>query len=368
MGRREKQEQIENTNFSRKVLTIGCKYNPPKGGIAQVLFNYKRFIYDPFFFVANSKGKKCISSYLLLLFHPFAMLINFTLHPNIKIVHIHTPSYKPFFYSTITAQIARLFNKKVLIHIHGGGFKEYYAKHKSFVRKELNKMDGVIVLSETWKTFFSDSVGLNNVHIIHNVIPFPSISNNHVREKQKVHLLFLGFIYKEKGIFDLIDVIKSNHDYFKDRLMLHIGGTELNGNQLETIIKTYKLSDTITFHGWVNEKEKIKLFNISNIYILPSYKEGLPMSIIEAMSYGLPIISTKVGGIPDLVIDKKNGYLFTPGDKNAILEHLKSLLENEQLRKSMGEYSFNLSKKYLPSTVKLQINKLYNLILIQNDN
>ena len=49
MGRREKQEQIENTNFSRKVLTIGCKYNPPKGGIAQVLFNYKRFIYDPFF-------------------------------------------------------------------------------------------------------------------------------------------------------------------------------------------------------------------------------------------------------------------------------------------------------------------------------
>lgn len=363
MEKRKWPKKVEGVNFSTKILTIGCKYNPPRGGIAQVLFNYKKYIYNPFLFVANSKGEKCISSYLLLLFHPFAMLINFILHPNIQIVHIHTPSYKPFFYSTITAKIARLFKKKVLIHIHGGGFKEYYAKHKTFVRKELNNMDGVIVLSETWKHFFSDSIGLNNVHVINNVIPIPSISNNYIKEKQKVNLLFLGFIYKEKGIFDLIDVIKSNHDYFKDRLILHIGGIELKGNQLETIITTNKLNDTITLHGWVNEKEKNNLFNISDIYILPSYKEGLPMSIIEAMSYGLPIISTKVGGIPDLIADKKNGYLFTPGDKKEMFKHIKSLIENEQLRKSMGEYSFYLSKKYLPTTVKTQINNLYNLIL-----
>ena len=79
----------------------------------------------------------------------------------------------------------------------------------------------------------------------------------------------------------------------------------------------------------------MELLDVSDAYILPSYKEGLPISVLEAMSYGLPMISTKVGGIPEIIADGVNDYLIIPGDQDAICASIKKLQNNQELTKQM---------------------------------
>ena len=108
------------------------------------------------------------------------------------------------------------------------------------------------------------------------------------------------------------------------------------------------LDTLINFHGWVSGDMKIKLLNLADSFILPSYVEGVPISILEAESYGVPILSTIVGGIPEIVTDGDNGLLFKPGDKVAIKEAIDKVLYNQKLRKKMGAYSKERSNAHLP--------------------
>ena len=112
--------------------------------------------------------------------------------------------------------------------------------------------------------------------------------------------------------------------------------------------------------GWVSGAEKIDVFNIADIFVLPSYNEGLPISILEAMSYGLPILSTTVGGIPEIVENGVNGFLVEPGDKNALLEFLEVLVLNKTKRLEMGEKSRLVVADHLPNSVESQLKNLYN--------
>lgn len=180
------------------ILTIGCEYRSPKGGIAQVIDSYSKYVFATFLFSANSAGKskmykliKCIGS----LIEVFLRLI---IQQRIKIVHIHTASWNSFRRSILFIRLAKMMRRKVVVHIHGGGFKEYYASNSEFVRKYLLMADCVIALSESWRDFFISKVGLSNVQIVHNIVPQPQ------KESLKVdgvlHGLFLGKICKEKGI------------------------------------------------------------------------------------------------------------------------------------------------------------------------
>lgn len=348
-------------NYFDRVLTIGRAYNPPKGGIAQLLYNYKTLVYNPFYFVPNGLGAKSILSYIVFAIHPLCMVITFILHPRIKIVHIHTPSYKPFVYATVTAKIARLFNKRVVMHMHGGGFRDYYMQNKKFVGEELRKTDAVVVLSESWKKFYENNIGLKNVRIIQNIVPLPHKIK--IEKNSKFILLFLGYICKDKGIFDLVECIKENHAEYRDKLMLYIGGGQYEENQLKILIEDNNLQDVITFCGWVSGENKINLLNKADAFILPSYKEALPISIIEAMTYGLPIISTEVGGIPELVEHGTNGLLFIPGDYVSMKQYIDTLMYNAETRKRMSSNSYKKSLNYLPENAQLKLNCLYKSLL-----
>ena len=95
-------------------------------------------------------------------------------------------------------------------------------------------------------------------------------------------------------------------------------------------------------------------------YILPSYNEGLPISILEAMSYSLPIISTAVGGIPEILKNGENGFIMEPGDKEAIYRAIHTLMGDERLRAQMGEKSFEKVRTHLPGYVEKQLRELYD--------
>lgn len=343
-------------DIAKKILTIGCECNPPKGGIAQVLYNYQMFVFPTFKFVANSGGGGKIAKIWQLTKSVFAVMVKLRKDGEIQIVHIHTSSYIGFNRSKIFIKIAKAFGKKVVLHIHGGSFREFYQTSSASISKTLDACDCIIALSESWKAFFC-KVTETKVCIVDNIIPQPQRVLG-IKNDDRFHLLFLGLITEQKGIYDLVDVIKEIRHDLKDKFCLHIGG---NGEteRLQEMIDENDLSGLVNFEGWVSGEKKKELFSLADAYILPSYIEGLPISILEAMSFGLPILSTPVGGIPE-VVDETNGILFTPGDKKKMADAIKSIVNNPQIGKSMGNASREKAVRYYPDNVASELIEIYN--------
>lgn len=347
--------------LSTKIVTIGPEYVPPKGGVAQCIASYENAIFEKFIAITNScegttirKIWKACTSFLRL----FLLLL---VNRNIKIVHIHTASYNSFRRSSWYVRLSYMLKRKIVIHIHGGGFKEYYNKEKDFIKPVLAKCDALITLSPSWKCFFEDIVGHKNVYIVPNIIERPVHVN--VNNDGIFHLLYMGHIYKAKGIFDLVEVVDEYQDKYRGKFILDIAGGMYDTEMLKQFIVEKHLEDIIHFHGWVSGNEKIKLLNLADAYILPSYTEGVPISILEAASYGLPILSTPVGGIPEIVTERENGILFSPGDKLAMREAIDVLINDSELRNKMGEISKMKSVENYPSQVEMRLKEIYDNIV-----
>ena len=225
----------------------------------------------------------------------------------------------------------------------------------------IQNVDLLICLSNRWLEFYEKNFKVKKVSILNNVV-LPLENFNEVSYKGRLELLFLGLICKDKGVFDLLEVIRANKDKFRNKLFLRIGG---NGEleRLIAYIRKYDLNDFVSFEGWVSGEKKDLLFRASNVYILPSYYEGLPLSILEAMSYGLPIIASDVGGIPDILNNYTNGLMVEPGNHQEIQKALFALLDNPYLISIYSQKSLFGVVDFLPGSVLNQLLKIYSELL-----
>ena len=343
---------------AKNILTIGIDYRVVRGGVAAVENVYSTF-YQPFNHVTttvtNGQVKKLLVLCKAILQFQYWMLF----HPEIKIVHVQGSVGASFWRKAIFIYIAKFFHKKVVWHMHAGRFAVFYQQHRYAVRKVVDKSDVIIALSEYWKEYFKNEFPTKRVEIIKNVISAPVV---HKQQTGYFTLLFLGLLGKNKGIYDLLECIRDHKVEFQGKLKLYIGG---NGEieHVKQLIKEYGIADIVIFEGWVSGDKKIELLNKSDAYILPSYKEGLPISILEAMSYEMPIISTPVGGIPEIVSNGENGYLVEPGNKEDIYKAIMSLLNDADLRNRMGRISLSRVGEHLPEYVEKQLETLYDSLL-----
>ncbi|MEI3117571.1 MAG: glycosyltransferase [Parabacteroides johnsonii] len=279
---------------------------------------------------------------------------------NYKIIHIHGASYNSFKRKKYFIHLAKFFHKKVIYHIHGGGFEEFYNQNKKEVKNVLLKCDTIVVLSDYWKFFFTNEIGCKQVVIIRNIIENPIFQK--VQKKDSVlHFVLLGLLGKNKGVYDLLEEIKDHKEFYQHKIKLHLGG---NGEveNIQSFIRQHDLSEIVTYEGWVSGQKKQELLSNSDVYILPSYKEGMPLSIIEAMSYKLPIISTLIGSIPELV-DSTNGILIPPGDKKSLHCANVKILNNKDKLKQMGLASYQKAQNYFPENIEETLTKLYSSLL-----
>lgn len=225
----------------------------------------------------------------------------------------------------------------------------------------LGKADVLIVLSESWKTYFMGiGVPEEKIVILHNITAYPQIKNVEKNE-DKVRLLFMGEIGQRKGVFDLLKAIGTHRDEMKDKIELRIGGNK-NEEKLLATIKDYGLDEFVHFEGFVSGEKKIDLLNWANVFVLPSFNEGLPISILEAMSYKMPIISTPVGGIPE-VVDETNGVLVEPGNSEQIYKTIRQYVLDRMLIDKQGEESYKKVETYMPDFVLNHLKTIYERLL-----
>jgi glycosyltransferase involved in cell wall biosynthesis len=169
-------------------------------------------------------------------------------------------------------------------------------------------------------------------------------------------------IHPDKGIFDLLQVLKDHKAELFNRIKLFIGGSGQTG-QLEKMIEADDLGEMVEFKGWVTGREKDRLLQFSDVFVLPSYYEGSPVSVLEAMSYGTPVISTTVGGIPEVVQAGFNGWLHSPGDQGALLDAILFYINEPESLKRHGAHSMQMIEEYYPGSVEPQLASIYSSLL-----
>jgi len=353
--------------ISKRVLTIGPYRKDGKGGMAAVVNNLEPY-YDTFYYISSTRSKRNFVLMGLYFSSAIIRLIYYILFKRIKIVHIHGASYGSFSRKKILIDISHRLNIKIVYHIHGGEFSLFYDKMKeqdksSIVKETLDKVDTLIVLSQSWKGFYSQLTDENKIVILNNMVPLPT-QNIAYREKSSsvINFLFLGEIVEGKGIFDLLEVINNHRDSLEGSFFLHIGGKGDNA-RLEREIEDNNLQSMVKFGGWVSGQKKEELLSTCDIFILPSYNEGLPVSILEAMSYGMPVISTTVGGIPELIANEENGFLVEPGDKPALYESITYYLNHREKINIMGKNNKEKVRSYTPEEVIPHLNNIYKALL-----
>lgn len=340
------------------VLTIGNRSDTPDGGISQVLYSYRHHVFPLFKNVVNFKKGNFLYKVLITVRALIQTTFKLIFDKDIKIVHIHTASDNGFRRNIIFVNLASMMGKKVVLHIHSGRFNDYYERNKKQVESVFSKCSAVIALTQNIKEFY-EKMGCENVHVINNIIEYPKVNKNRIND-QMIHYLYLGVITKTKGIYDLLDVIIEHREDLYGKFILHVGGNK-EIDQLQRIISENKLEELVKYEGWVSGDKKADLFNMCDVFILPSYTEGLPISILEAQSYGLFTVATNVGGIPEIVNDS-NGFLFTPKDKEALCNIIMKLDNDNSFRRDRNNIREG-SKVYFPEFVSTQLETLYSKLI-----
>lgn len=335
-----------------------------KGGITAVVSGYSNSKleddYDIRYIESCSDNKNTIlkiGKMLLGYLQFFKSLVLF--RP--QIVHVNSSFGFSFYRKLYYIYLSNLFGAKVINHIHGAEFEKFYInaneKKKQRIQRVYNKCDYFIALSDEWKTNLCKIVPEHKVKVIEN---YSIIHRNKPKNEFGKTILFLGEVGKRKGCLDIPDVIKNVVQVIPDCKFI-LAGNPIEDDYANIIekVREYNISSNIEFPGWVRGKEKENLLNSADVFFLPSYNEGMPMSILEAMGYGLPIVSTTVGGIPKIVRNLENGYITNPGDIEKFSKSIVDLLSNPKRMYDFGLTSIKIVKDNY--SLDVHISKLKSL-------
>lgn len=358
-------------SVSKHVLMAGNYYkNHHPGGISAVVQYWSRYIEDLQYYPTYRLGNVIIRVYWFVSSY-LRMALRMLFDKDIQIVHLHTAADGSFFRKVLLMKLAKCFKKKVILHIHASRFKDFYneSNRKSWILKNLKRSDVLIVLSKSWKEWFT-SIGVpaGKIIILHNITDYPQKEDTKqsVKLNRPVHFLFMGEIGERKGVFDILRGMARYPTSLEGKIELRIGGNR-HEEELKKMIADNHLENIIKFEGWVGGNKKIELLNWADVFILPSKNEGLPISILEAMSYGLPVISTPVGGIPE-VVSQKNGILVEPGNDKEIIDAMMFFVNDREEIIQCGNASKKIVEEYLPDLVMQHLEQIYENLLNPSKN
>lgn len=311
-----------------------------KGGIASVINAYRAaglFDHWGILYITTHCDKNILHK-LLIVIKSYIKFVALLAGGRIGLLHAHVASRSSFLRKSMFILLALAARKPVIFHLHGGKFVQYYDEgsivRKWLVRFILDHCAVVAGLSSSWQVNLTKITKNKNIVCIPNPILLQG-PGKLLLAREPHTLLFLGRLQREKGIYELLDAMAKLSLQFLN-IRLFAGG---DGNSKELTEHACRLGiiDKITFLGWVQGSRKADLLARATVFVLPSYNEGLPVGILEAMAVGLPVISTTVGGIPDAVENGVEGLLIAPRNVDALVAAIAKLLRNPELRQQMGE-------------------------------
>jgi glycosyltransferase involved in cell wall biosynthesis len=340
-----------------------------KGGISSVVRGYLSSSiaeeYSIEYIASHIDGSKIAK--LLKALSGYIKFIRICLKQKPDILHIHSSFGASFYRKAVFIYIGKLFKIAVINHIHGAEFDTFYENasplKKKIVRKVYSKHDVTVVLSQEWKKKFQEIVSKESVIVLENFAPDPEAV--YEMKNRENYILFLGEVGRRKGAYDIPAVVEKIVKERQDVKFLVCGNGDIE--KVRDILIKRNLHQYVEFKGWIDLQEKARVLNMSKVFFLPTYNEGLPMSILEAMAYGIPVVSTEVGGIPSLVSNGENGYIFKPGSIEEFSKAILKLLEQDELSSSIYINNREKIRSYYSLEANLRkVKEIYNRLLSKN--
>jgi glycosyltransferase involved in cell wall biosynthesis len=257
----------------------------------------------------------------------------------VDVLHINVAAYGSAYRKMILARLARRLGVAYVVHIHTGRFGEFWNGAGGYVTAALEHFfthsEAVIVLGQ----HFARMVTLKlpqlqaKVHVLANATAARRTTPRRAGREQPVQITNMGLLGRNKNTMQLIEALQK----LNVRADWHatIAG---NGavDAARDYVKSVGLADRVSLPGWIDRVAVQELLSNTDIFVLPSLSEAMPMAILEALSHGIPVIATPVGAVPDVVRHEENGLLVPVGDLEALVQALRRLIEDGELRRSLG--------------------------------
>ena len=357
---------MNNGKATKNILMIGASLKQ-RGGIASVEnVILKCSLRDIKIKHITSHDEGSILYRIAVFLRAFILLLISLSIDSIDIVHLHISERGSTLRKIILAVICFLFRKPVFLHTHGAEFHQFYKNLNEYSRKIVSlvfrQCHYIIVLSNKLKVYYVKELGLidQRVVVLYNPVVLPASFPDRYGHT-KTTFLFIGRIGYRKGAFDLIKAFKKLTKEERKQAEIILAG-DGETEYAEILIKRLYLTDKVKLMGWIDKEKRDKLLAKSDVFILPSYNEGMPMALLEAMGWGLPVITTPVGGIPDFVFSNKNGLLICPGNIDQIKETMKTLIRDKGLRTKLGNAARITVKRFDAFTYCQSLGGLYHSI------
>jgi len=272
----------------------------------------------------------------------FSFVRALSTRPNLVI--LFASSGASFAEKTLMAILARLVGTPVAFCPRSGlvvGMADKSITGRLLIKTAIRVSSLLICQGEHWANFYRSIEPTARTSVIHNFInpkPYLSIESN--PQSQLPVILFLGSVEINKGIYDLVGaaevLVKEGRKFH-----IYIGGHGGEMENLRSRIIRGPARDAITLLGLVEQPEKIELLGRASVVVLPSYQEGFPNVILEAMASARPVVATLVGAIPELVKDGVSGFLIKPGDQAGLARALARLMDFPASARLMGSEGRN---------------------------
>lgn len=340
-----------------KVLMIGPARSV-HGGISGVVNNYydaglNREIELHYIgtMVDGTKLRKLLQA--ALAYMQFLILL-----PRYPIVHIHVASDSSYYRKSFFIKTAKRVGKRIIIHQHGGDFINFYQeqsfRQRQSIRRTFSMADAFLVLSSAWKDFFAGVIDEDKIIVFPNAVPNSGFAGKRYGQHR---VLLLGRLCAEKGIGELLSVMPDIKEAFP-ACRLYLAGV-WEDNKLKK--QAENLKECVTYLGWITGEEKQKYLEECDIFVLPSYFEGQPVSVLEAMSYACVAVVSNVGGIPSMITDGETGILVEPKDAESLRKGLEKVLSDSEMSERMGNAA--REKVNREFSMKANIDKLLQLYM-----
>ncbi|HET7717479.1 MAG TPA: glycosyltransferase family 4 protein [Bauldia sp.] len=256
----------------------------------------------------------------------------------VDLLHVHLSVRGSTYRKLILAALARRMRLPYVVHIHGSRFDTFWIEAGPRLARAIDRLlvssAAVIVLGDYWATFVAEHApkAASRIVVLPNATAMSSARRR--RGNDKVHIVFLGALGERKGTPQLIAALGNMAD--RPDWTATIAGNGAVEDSREAVARL-GIADRVAIPGWLDPDAVRGLIEGADVFVLPSFAENLPMSVLEAMACGTAVVATPVGAIPDVIVDGSNGLLVPPGDVDALTKAIRKLLDDPDLRQRLGE-------------------------------
>jgi glycosyltransferase involved in cell wall biosynthesis len=281
--------------------------------------------------------------------------------PRPAIVHLHASWHSSFWRKAAYAWISWRKGAQVLLHVHPTYFMDFYdgcgALRQRAIRATLRRCQALMVLTEEMAARLRALAPDATVYVLPNPVDLDEFGVQPAARREAATVLFLGWFVPGKGAYDLLEALARLHGR-RPGLRAVFGGYKLE-EQLRERVRALGLAGSVEVAGWCGRSDVVRLLRTCTLFALPTYSEGIPMVLLEAMACGAPVVICPVGGIPAVARDGRNALFVRPGDIDGLTAALERLLDDPALREAMSQANREDIRRYDVRTLGASLLEIY---------